>query len=87
MQNNMALAVVSLVVGVLCGCLIGSIPGIVAVVFASQVRTKYAMGDAAGATRSARLARTWAIVGFAVTAGLLVLSLIGGFVDAFTTTS
>ena len=64
-NNNMAMAVIALVLGVF-GCLLPAIPGLVAVIFSSQVNPKLAMGDIAGAERSARNAKGWAIVGYVV---------------------
>lgn len=40
------------------------IPGIVAIIFSSQVSSKYYMGDIEGAKRSSRLAEIWIIVSF-----------------------
>ncbi|MDQ1395483.1 MAG: Interferon-induced transrane protein [Acidimicrobiaceae bacterium] len=71
-NNNMALAVVSLVVGFI-GCLVLAVPGLVAVIMASQVNNKLAMGDVNGATQAARHAKIWAIVGLAIAAALLAV--------------
>ena len=70
-KNHMGVAIVSLVVGLVCGCL-GVVPGVVAVVMAAQVNGKLGQGDLAGAQASAGNARTWAIVAFVV-AGVLTL--------------
>ena len=43
--------------------LLCTIPGIVAVIFATQVNSKWAMGDVAGAENASRQARTWSLVG------------------------
>jgi hypothetical protein len=40
------------------------IPGIVAIVYAAQVDTKWMMGDYAGAREAAKTARTWTLVAF-----------------------
>ncbi|PWD49600.1 hypothetical protein C8046_01620 [Serinibacter arcticus] len=50
--------------------------GVVSIVFAAQVNSKWAMGDAAGAQRSAANARTWAIVSavLGVIAGIVVFA-------------
>jgi predicted secreted protein len=54
------------ILATLCCCL----PlGVVALVYASQVNTKLAAGDVAGAEASSRSARTWVIV--AVIAGIV----------------
>ena len=43
--------------------LLCTIPGIVAIVFSTQVNSKWAMGDAAGAYDASKKAKTWALVG------------------------
>lgn len=43
--------------------LLCTIPGIVAIVFATQVNTKWSAGDAAGAYDASKKAKTWALVG------------------------
>lgn len=42
--------------------LLCTIPGIVAIVFATQVNTKWSAGDAVGAQDSSSKAKTWALV-------------------------
>lgn len=64
------------ILATLCCCL----PfGVVALVYASQVNTKLAAGDVAGAEASSRSARTWVIVavitGIVTSAGFAALSL------------
>jgi hypothetical protein len=56
------------------------IPGIVAVVFASQVDTKWKTGDAQGSLRSSRNARLWAVVAGAIEVVTVVLYLVFVFV-------
>lgn len=41
-----------------------TIPGIVAIIFSSQVASRYAMGDMAGAVKASRNAEIWIIVSF-----------------------
>jgi hypothetical protein len=72
--NHMGMAIGSLVVNLLGCCL--PIFGIVAVVFASQVNGKLAIGDMAGAQSAANSAKTWSIIGFAVGGLFFVISLI-----------
>jgi hypothetical protein len=74
-SNNLGLAIAATVVGLLCGC-IAVIPGVVAIVMASQVNGKFAMGDYYGAERSARAARTWSIVAFIITGTLIVVGIL-----------
>lgn len=50
----------SIVITVLCCC----IPGIVAIVFSSQVSTKYMAGDMEGAKRASERAQIWIIISF-----------------------
>ncbi|MDE5886954.1 MAG: CD225/dispanin family protein [Muribaculaceae bacterium] len=50
----------SVVITVLC-CMI---PGIVAIIYSSQVSTKYYSGDIEGAKRSSENAQIWIIVSF-----------------------
>lgn len=64
-NSNMAMAIISLVL-----CCLPT--GIAAVVFASQVNTKWMAGDYAGARDSAQKAKTWSIVGF-VAGGIVIL--------------
>lgn len=61
-DNNMGWAIAALVVGFLIGGIVGLGLGIVALVKASQVSSKWMAGDFAGAEKSAKGARTWAIV-------------------------
>ncbi len=58
------------ILATLCCCLI---PGIVAIVYAVQVDSKWAAGDYAGAQAAAANARTWTLVSF-------VLGLVGGII-------
>ena len=73
-KNNMAMAVIALILGLCGGSCIGLITGIVSVVYASQVNGKFARGDVAGAQQSAASARTWAIVTFVIVVIAIVLT-------------
>ena len=53
-------------------CVIGTIPGIVAIVFASQVNSKLNAGDRAGAGQASRNAKLWCWI----TTGLAILGLL-----------
>lgn len=57
-NNNMPLAIIGTIIG-LCGpcCILGLVIGIVAIVNASNVKSKYSMGDYAGAESSAKNAK------------------------------
>ncbi len=74
--NNMTMAVISLVVGVLCGGCLGAIPGIVAVVNANKVGGLAASGNYGGAQEAAGKAKTWAIIAFVVSAIVFVAGVI-----------
>lgn len=72
-ENNMTLSIVGTIIG-LCSpcCLLGLIPGIIAIVFSSQVNSKFNAGDYAGAVSSAKNAKTLAYIAL----GLGVLGII-----------
>jgi hypothetical protein len=84
--NNMPLAIVALILGLCCSGLIGLATGIVAVVFASQVKNKAAMGDVAGATESARKARLWSFITFGIAAVAIVIGVVWAVTHPSTTT-
>lgn len=67
-NNYMVWAIVVTVLG-LCSC-IGLVLGIVGIVFASQVSSKYSLGDYVGAQKSANNAKLFSIIG-------LILDVIG----------
>ncbi|MFK5982990.1 MAG: CD225/dispanin family protein [Flavobacteriaceae bacterium] len=71
-SNNMTLAIIATVVGLCSPCCIGLILGIVAIVMATQVKTKYESGDMAGANSSAKNAKILAYIAI----GLFILNLI-----------
>lgn len=64
--------------------------GIVSIVFAAQVNSKWAMGDVAGAQESSRKARRWAVfaaIAGVVTAVLYGLAIVGGILALPETTA
>jgi hypothetical protein len=75
--NHLAMAIITTV---LC-C---QITGIVSIVYASQVNSKYMAGDYEGALRASKDAKTWWIVGLAlgglVFLGFILIYGIAGFV-------
>lgn len=75
-ENNMKLAVGALVAGILCGGCLGIIPGVVSLVQANKVNGLYQTGDMAGATAAADKAKTWAYIGFGVSAVIFVVVVI-----------
>lgn len=58
--------------------------GIVSIVFASQVNTKWIAGDYDGAYRSSKNAKTWAWVSFAVGASVAIIYAIAVFAMGIT---
>ena len=50
--------------------------GIISIIFAAQVNSKWAAGDFAGAQNSSRNAKTWAWVSFAIGISVLIIYLI-----------
>jgi hypothetical protein len=53
-------------------CIVGTIPGVVAIVFATQVNTKLSAGDRAGAEQASKNAKLWCWI----TTGLCILGLL-----------
>lgn len=60
----------NLVFGILSTIFCCLVPGIVSIVFAAQVNSKWATGDYAGAQEASRKARLWALV--ALVLGIIV---------------
>jgi len=58
--------------------LLCTIPGIVAIVFSTQVNSKWGMGDAAGAYDASKKAKTWALVGTILGAVFIVAWIASG---------
>ena len=52
--------------------------GVVSIVFASQVNTKWATGDVAGAQKASANARTWAIVSAALGVVAIIIAIASG---------
>jgi len=65
-NNNLPLAIVSTVLGCCSPCLSGFIAGVVAIIFASQVNTKYNAQDYSGAESAAKTAKILAFVALAL---------------------
>lgn len=70
--NYLAWAIVATIASLCLCCIIGTIPGIVAIVFATQVNSKLSAGDRAGAERSSKNARLWCWI----TTGLCIAGLL-----------
>lgn len=72
-QNQEPMPSTYLVWSIVCTILCCFIPGIVAIIFSSQVSTKYYAGDLEGAKRASRNAEIWIIVSFVL--GVLTATL------------
>lgn len=70
--NYLAWSIVVTVLSLCLCCIIGTIPGIVAIVFSAKVNTLLGQGDLAGAQRASSTAKTWCWV----TTGLCVIGLL-----------
>ncbi len=71
-ENNMTLAIIGTVLGLCSPCCIGLIVGIVAIVFSTQVNSKFNAGDYAGAQSSSKNAKTMSYIAI----GLGILGII-----------
>ena len=78
LPNYMAHAIIATVLGLICCSGIGAVPGIVGIVFASQVKSKEQMGDYAGAQQASKNAKTWSWVGIIL--GIIAAVLVVGFI-------
>ena len=72
-QNGEAMPSTYLIWSILCTIFCCFVPGIVAIIFSSQVSSKYFAGDLAGAQRASRNAEIWIIVSFVL--GVLTATL------------
>lgn len=70
--NYLAWSIVATVLSLCLCCIIGTIPGIVAIVFSAKVNTLLGQGDLAGAQRASSTAKTWCWV----TTGLCIVGLL-----------
>jgi hypothetical protein len=74
-KNNMAISIVSLVIG-LSGCVLFAIPGIMAVVQAGKVNGLAQSGQHGAAVEAAAKARRYAIIGLVISGIAIVLGII-----------
>lgn len=67
-SNNMPLAIIGTILGICSPCFIGFVVGIVAIVFAAQVNTKYLQNDYAVAETVAKNAKilAWIAIGLGI---------------------
>jgi hypothetical protein len=70
--NHLAWAIVVTIIAFCACCVVGAIPGIVAIVFATQVNSKLAAGDRVGAEQASKNAKLWSWI----TTGLVVVGLL-----------
>lgn len=71
-SNNLPLAIISTILGCCSPCWIGLILGIIAIVYSSQVRTKYNAQDYDGALQAARNVKIFSFISL----GLVVVNII-----------
>ena len=57
--NHLAWAIIATVLSLCFCCIVGTAPGVVAIVFSNKVNTLLRQGDLAGAQRASATARTW----------------------------
>ena len=85
-ENNLVLAIIGTILGLCSPCCIGTIVGIIAIVFANQVNTKHNIGDYTGAEQAAKNSKILAYVaiGLGVIGVIInVVMLITGGMDAY----
>ncbi|MBY0065581.1 CD225/dispanin family protein [Empedobacter falsenii] len=85
-ENSLVLAIIGTILGLCSPCCIGTIVGIVAIVFANQVNTKHNIGDYTGAEQAAKNSKILAYVaiGLGVIGVIInVVMLITGGMDAY----
>ena len=70
--NYLAWSIIATVLSLCLCCVVGTIPGIVAIVFSAKVNTLLGQGDLAGAQRASNTAKTWCWV----TTGLCIIGLL-----------
>ncbi|UNK41989.1 CD225/dispanin family protein [Luteimonas sp. S4-F44] len=70
--NHLAWSIIATVLSLCLCCIVGTIPGIVAIVFSAKVNTLLGQGDLAGAQRASNTAKTWCWV----TTGLCIIGLL-----------
>ncbi|HJW45563.1 MAG TPA: CD225/dispanin family protein [Lysobacter sp.] len=70
--NYMVWAILITIAAFCLCCVVGAVPGVVAIVFASQVNSKLAAGDRAGAEQSSKNAKLWCWI----TTGLAIFGLL-----------
>lgn len=80
-QNYLAWSITVTVLGVCFCCLLGAAPGVVAIVYGSQVNSKFAAGDEDGSRRASENAKLWCWIGTAVSALGIVWTIVSFFLN------
>ena len=71
-NNHLVMAIITTVLPLVTCTFYGIIPGIVSIVFATQVNSKYKKGDIEGANKNANYAKIAWIVALVITIGMLI---------------
>ncbi|QQP95552.1 CD225/dispanin family protein [Lysobacter enzymogenes] len=79
--NYLVWSIIVTVLGACFCCLIGAAPGVVAIVFGSQVSSKFAAGDDAGARRASEQAKLWCWIGTALVAVGVLWTILSFFIN------
>lgn len=79
--NYLAWSIVVTVLGACFCCLVGAAPGVVAIVFGSQVGSKLAAGDEDGARRASEQAKLWCWIGTALAALGVLWTVLSFFIN------
>lgn len=74
--DYLVFSIVATVIGIVFSRCIGLITGIVAIVFAAQVSSKWSMGDYKGAESSSKSAKTWSWVTIGISIAVIVVGTI-----------
>ena len=75
-QNNLVLSIVATVLGICSPCCISLILGIVAIVFATQVNTKFDQGEIAAEEQSAKNSKILSYIALGIVAVYLVYAIV-----------
>jgi hypothetical protein len=70
--NYLAWSIIVTILGACLCCLVGAVPGVVAIVYGTQINTKLAAGDDAGARKASETAKLWCWIG----TGVVILGLL-----------
>ncbi|MBX9401679.1 CD225/dispanin family protein [Lysobacter sp. BMK333-48F3] len=79
--NYLVWSIIITVIAFCACCGVGAIPGVVSIVYGTQVDSKFAAGDEAGAALASSNARTWAWVCTALVGLAVVMQVLSLFVE------